>query len=1103
MRKFLPKLKLLVMLLPIVSSYSPVIAQEIASAYSGISIKEQPNNLQIQSLKTVLTGLETKYKISFSYDRMTIEHKSVKKEHRKYRSLDDELTSVLTPLNLNYQKLDSNLYLIVPVAPRSKDQSFYSPASEIAESLATTITGSVKDNEGVALPGVSVVLKGTITGTTTNHEGKYSLSIPSDKSDQVLVFSFIGYMSIEVPVGNKTVVDVVLQADVKALSEVVVIGYGTVKKSDLTGSVASVREKELTAIPVTNALESLQGKVAGLDLTRTSGQPGAGLNFTIRGNRSLSASNQPLILVDGIQYSSTVDINPNDIASIEVLKDASSTAIYGTRGANGVILITTKKGASGSTKVSFNSYYGVQNMTGYADIMDGPQWVQLRREARRTAGEWNSPEDDSKIFNATQLENYNNGIWTDWAKEILGSGSQQNYQIGLSGGSDKTTFYASLEYFKEKGLLRNDDLQRYNGRFTLEHSIHKNLKVGINLLYTYKDRNARNNPLNQANKMSPLGRPYDDEGNFLTFPVGDASTLNPLVDEQPGAFVNNTIEKRMFSTLNLNWEIVKGLSFQTRLGVNTVDSRTGYFAATNTIDAGPNGQSIARASENPYQGITWENFLTFDQAVGIHSFNVVAGTSTIKSREETYSAEGRNLSSPTFSYHNLGASQNAIQIQSKILESQLASYFARFSYKLADKYLFNATLRADGSSVLAKGHKWGYFPSAAVAWKLKEEGFLRPVDLVSDLKVRASYGISGTSAVQPYQTTGGLGKSTYAFDQGNSEVPAYGYFPMILAAPQLSWEKTATTNFGIDFGLMNNRITGSVDIYQQDTRDLLLQRNIPTSTGYRTTWDNIGKTRNRGIEAILSLVALDSKGGFRWNTDFNFTSNKEEIRQLSLGNRDLANSWFVGSPTQVWYDYEKIGIWQLNEEDEATKYGQIPGQIKVRDLDNNGTITPEDRIILGTQRPKWTLGINNRFSYKGFELTVFVYSRIGQMISSEAANSYKIDGLENGTVVDYWTPENPTNAYPRPDSRTNRTAARYYSTLRYVNGSFTKIRDITLAYTFPDAIRSKLSLSRLRVYASAKNYFTFSKMAPYDPERGGALDFPMTRLIVFGINADF
>ncbi|ALJ00096.1 SusC/RagA family TonB-linked outer membrane protein [Rufibacter tibetensis] len=974
-----------------------------------------------------------------------------------------------------------------------------------AAAQGRTVTGKVVDEKGEALIGVTVLLKGTSSATATDTDGSFSLNVPSETG--TLVLSYVGFVTQEVPLNGRTTVNVKLVSDSKTFDEVVVIGYGTVKKSDLTGSVASVRGEDLTAIPVTNALAVMQGKVPGLDLTTSSGRAGAGVNLSVRGNRSVNASNRPLIIVDGIRYDGALDVNPNDIASMEVLKDAASTAIYGSLGANGVILITTKGGAVGKAKLSFNSYYGIQSVNGYPDMMTGPEWVQLRREARRTVGEWKSPADDEKILPPAQFENFRNGIWTNWADELLGNGSQQNYQLGLSGGTDKLTYYLSTEYFDEKGLLKMDRLKRYSGRMNISYKVLDNLKVSTNLMYTQRDQDIRRDPLNQANKMSPLGRPYDDEGNFLVFPVGDASTLNALVDEQPGAYTNNDVNRRFFGNLSVDYNPIKDLTITSRFGIDQYNNRNGLFAGTNTIDTGANGLSLARAELGTFSRFTLENFANYTKTLNEnHEFSVLLGSSIWAEKEENFAAQGRNVLSSTLLFYNLGATQTAYQLESSLRERSMTSFFTRMNYKLFNKYLFTGVLRTDGASVLAEGHKWDYFPSASVAWILKEESFLQNVASVTDLKLRASYGVSGNSQISEYMTLGGLGRSTYAWD----ETPAYGYYPGALPNPNLSWETTATANFGLDFGFFNNRITGTLDLYQQNTSDLLLERLLPTSSGYERVIDNVGKVRNRGVELQLNTVNFDRSQvqGFKWTSDFSFARNKEEVRYIGEGiDRDLSfgsNGLHVGYPISVYFNYEKIGIWQLGEEELALKNQQRPGDIRVKDQDGDGLITPADRVIIGNNVPDWTLGVTNRFSYKNFDLSVMVYARIGQTISSEAANSYKVDGLENGPLVDYWTPENPTNAFPRPNASTSRASTRYYSTLQYVDGSFAKVRDLTLAYNFPQPLISTLKLSRLRAYVTAKNYFVlYSKIRPYDPERGGALSFPMTRQLVFGLNVEF
>jgi TonB-linked SusC/RagA family outer membrane protein len=1000
----------------------------------------------------------------------------------------------IIPLKIkNLSRLIVLLVLMIPVIASAQED--------------ITVSGTIVGDGAMPLPGAKIAVDGSTVTAFTDNEGNYQITVPGNAT---LTVTFQGFKTQKVKVEGQTNLKISLEEDFqsfdKTLDEVVVVGYGTTKKSDLTGSVSSLRGKDLTAIPVTNALEALQGKIPGLDMTKSSGQPGAGLNFSIRGNRSLNASNGPLVVVDGMIYGSDVDINPNDIASMEVLKDASATAIYGTLGANGVILITTKRGKDGVSKISFNSYYSTQDVGQYADIMTGPEFVQLRREARRTVGEWNGPEDDANIFNATQLANFQNGIYTNWADEVMGSGMQENHQLNISGGSNKTTYYFSMEYFKEDGILKNDNLERYSGRMSLDHQIYDNLKISTTLNYIIKDQDLRRDPLNQANKISPLGAAYNEDGTVNRLPFGDSSTLNPLVDEDRNSYVNNTKENRFFGAVSGIWTPFENFTFTTRLGLDRSNSRTGLFSGPFTLDVGPDGLSLARAENGSFNRTTFENFANYNYTSGSgnHEIQGLLGTSIWKTVQEDYSAEGRNLSSLTFLYNNLGASQEQIRVGSSLREQQMSSFFGRLNYIYKSKYLLTAVMRADGSSVLSEGNKWGLFPSGAASWIISQEDFLKESKYISNLKLRASYGISGNSAVSPYQTKGVLARSTYAFDNGSAEEAAYGYYPALVATPGLTWETTGTVNFGLDFGFFNNRISGTLDVYRQDTKDLLMQRAIPGTSGFTTAWDNVGETRNRGIEALLSsnIIVPADIDGFGWSTDFTFTANKEEIKKLPNGDRDLANNWFVGSPISTFYDYEKLGIWQTSEAEQAAAYGQEPGDIKVKDQNGDGSITTEDRVIIGSTVPDYTLGINTRFKFRGLELSAFLFFRQGQTISSEAASSYKISGLENGPRVDYWTPENATNAYPRPNASTSPSSTQYYSTLRYVDGSFFKIRDVTLAYNLPQSLIDALHISRLRFYVTAKNYFVFSKIRPYDPERGGSLSFPMTRQLVVGLNLD-
>ncbi len=955
------------------------------------------------------------------------------------------------------------------------------------------IKGRIVNEKGEPVASASIAVKETNIGTTSNANGEFVLEVPEGK--KTLVISSVGYETAEVNINRTALMNVTLKLKPIATEELVIIGYGSVRKKDLTGSVVSLKQDQITSTPVTNVLETMQGKVAGLDLTRASGETGAGMNFTIRGNRSLNASNQPLVLVDGIQYGSYIDINPNDIASIEILKDASSTAIYGSRGANGVILITTKTG-SRQTKIELNNYVGFNTLGEYSKPSTLGQYVAVTREAFRNAGQWNSPADDPSIFKA----NYpliQSGVSTDWTELLVHDGLVNSHHIAVSGGTEKLSLRLSSEYFREQGFLKSDVLNRFVQHLNADYKITPKLKIGTTLNFNSSNQDRRNTSFWNIGKLLPFSTPYGSDGSLTNYPWPGSLDRNPLVDEDPLNYTNNTKLSRIFMVGFGQWNITDELTFKTNFGVDIFNSQQGiYEGPLYTLSSLNNGMSHASVRSINTRNWTWENTLNYKKNFGHHTVNLLAGTTAIKGRTVTFAAEGKNQPFSTALFYNLAANTTDIRISSDLVESQLASGFGRINYDYKGKYLLTASLRADGSSVLAPGNKWASFPSAAVAWRASDENFLNTVKWLSELKIRASYGMSGNSAIQPYQTQGGLGRIPYAFD----ETPAIGYWPKNVANITLGWEKTTSLNLGIDFGFLQNRITGSVDFYSTKTNDLLMERVLPTVTGFSSIIDNVGKTKTKGVDINLSSNNYSTKN-FRWTSDFNFSAFNEEIVQLSVGGNDVSKAWFVGKPLRVFYDYEKAGIWQASEKDAAAKYNALPGQIKVKDQDGDGKITAtNDRIVLGQATPKWTAGLTNTFTYKNFLLSVLIYARVGQMINSDYAGSYYTGGIFNTTPVDYWTPENPTNAYPRP--RTNGNDI-YLSTLRYLNGSFFKVKDIRMQYTLNKTGIRKLPFQSAIVYVTAKNYFTFSKVENYDPERGGSGEFPLTKQLVVGLNFSF
>lgn len=956
----------------------------------------------------------------------------------------------------------------------------------------------VNDSTGDPLAGATVKVKNSTVATQTDADGKFQLKWNESRNPD-LVVSFTGYD--EVSVKGSDNVNIGLRPSNKRMDEVVVIGYGAVRKKDLTGAVSSIKGDEVRKVAAGNVMESIQGKVAGVDIVRTSGSAGATPNVTIRGNRSIIAGNGPLYIVDGIQYNNFQDINSQDIVSMEVLKDAASTAIYGSRGANGVILITTKKGSSGKPRVSANAYYGISEVAGYPKPMTGPEYADLRRQANRTTGVWNSIADDPKIFpNAADLKAVQDGVSTYWPAFNLTKGSQQEYGVGVSGGSDRTKVYFSFNYFKEEGLLKNDFSKRYTVRLNIEQALSKSFKVGLESQLAYFDQNIRaDNILTVSNKVLPYYTPYNADGSVARFP-GNGNQFNPLLQENDGAYINKFNTTRILTTAFAEWRPFSGFSLRSNLGVVNGSTRGQLFMDANTIDRALSSGSLSRITNNFQTDVTWENIASWNKDFNRHTVGVTGITSYLSFRTDESSAQGTGQLLASQGANALQNNPLNIAISSNYVGSNLLSGAFRINYDYDDRFLLTLTGRSDGSSVLAKQNRWAFFPSVAAAWRIAGESFMAGQKTFNELKLRASYGRAGNSAVRPYQTQTGAILIPYSWN--DQTALAYGLNPQI-SNPDLGWEYTTTANIGLDFALWKNRVSGSVDVYESKTDDLLLTRQLPASTGGRTILQNIGKTNNKGIEITLQTVNVQT-ASFRWTSMITYTRNKESIVELPNGQNDIANRWFIGHPVRSFYDYQKVGIWQIPDSAVARSYGYKPGDIRVADLDNSKTITAlGDRMVLGSEVPDYSLGFNNDFACKGFDLNIYVFARQGQMFVSDYANKFEPNAIENGAKVDYWTPENPTNSYPRPNANISRAALPFATTLGYQDGSFVKIRNITLGYSLPTKLTQKWKIQNLRWYVSARNYFVFSKIKDYDPEGGGSFERPLNKLLVTGLNIEF
>jgi len=992
---------------------------------------------------------------------------------------------------------------------------------------------SAEDNQG--FPGVNVVVKGTTNGTVTDVDGRYSVEIPSD--DAILVFSSIGYATQELVAGKRSTIDLALEPDVKSLSEVVVIGYGTAKKSDITGSVASVGAEQIQAFPVQNVTQALQGRAAGVDVNIGNFRPGEAPTIRVRGNRSLKAGNDPLYVLDGIplaQGSSITEINPQDIESMEILKDASATAIYGSRGANGVVLITSKKGKEGRARISYDASFGFEKPLRKMEMFNGAEFAELRRNAYRTTGNYSTaypnPKDDFTLFGTDPFAWENiaaaydwvdkpnriarevDGVpvydpskipTTDWQDMVLRTALNQNHQVSVSGGTDKIHTLFSVGYLNQEGIQRTQDFERYTVRVNFDYKVNDILTIGASTNASFSVQNYGADMYAKAVGQVPFAVPFDPQGNYIRLPGGDDKIINPLRDDQ--LIFNERRSTRFLGSFFAELNLAKGLRYRMNFGPDYTYYRNGEFQASTSSERA--GTSYGRYLEN--QRFSWvlENLLFYDRSFGDHSIGVTLLQSSSAQRQEGSDITAQNLPYDSQKWYALETTYNGKvdAFNTDYTRFQLMSWMGRVNYGYRDKYLLTLTGRYDGSSVLAPGNKWAFFPSAALAWKLQQEQFLSNATFINELKLRVGYGITGNAAVSPYTVNGTLTNTNYVFN----ETPAKGYAPSSIPTPALGWEKTAQINAGIDFGFFNDRITGTVDAYIANTNDLLMDRAIPTISGFSSVSANVGKTRNKGIEITISTVNINAPSGISWSTDLTFTKNKEEIIELyGAKNDDVGNRWFIGQPINTYYDYKFAGIWQSNETEAIQRYKEngttiVPGTIKIVDKDNNYKLNAEDYMILGSNVPDWSGGITNRVGYKGFELSCFVFIRQGQGLYNRARVP-TLAGRYPDRKINYWTPDNPSNEYPIANRA--KEFPEYYTALYYKDASFVKIKNITLSYTFPTELISPAKVRSLNVYVTALNPFLFTNYDLLDPESLGdprgstsALNGLSTKSLVFGV----
>ncbi|MFT6202746.1 MAG: TonB-linked SusC/RagA family outer membrane protein [Spirosomataceae bacterium] len=972
------------------------------------------------------------------------------------------------------------------------------------------VSGVVSDNLGEALPGVSITVKGTTKGVVTSVDGKYDLQVSS--ANDVLVFSYIGYEPQDLKVGNQSVMNVTLSESAASLEEVVVVGYGTQRKSQLTGAISTVKAADIKDLPIANAQQALQGRVAGVDVMQAGSKPGSEPRVVIRGRRSPNASSDPLYVLDGIPLSGGIgDINPNDIQSMEVLKDASATAIYGARGANGVVLITSRRGSKkdGKPTIFYDGYYGVTQTLNTMNFMDGPQFAATKREAyrvRNSNGTLGGFQPDNIVFTDVELDGIAKGRSFDYIDALLRTGNIQNHSFGIAGGDEKTKYYMSLNYFKDNGIVYNQDYNRNVLRVNLDHQLTKNISMGMSTFINYSIRNGEGfNPLGGAMAENPLGVPFNDDGSLNFLPTEDGLRSNPMSEIVDGAYIDRRKTNRMFSGLYAEAKIIEGLTYRFNFGPDLTANKRDVFQGTFT-----NARRLAppRASTDNINSFNYtiENILNYTKSIGKHNFNLTGVQSFQRNNFESNGITVQDIPSETQQFYNFGNAAIIEGVRSDLIQRSILSYMGRVNYGFNDKYLLTATLRADGASQFGDNTKWGYFPSVAVAWNLSSEEFMQSISSIDLAKLRVSYGSTGNQAIQPYQTRGLLSRSVYNF--GDNAV--FGYGPSTIGNPNLQWETSRTLNLGLDFSMFRGRFTGSIEYYDVTTSDLLLRRNLPPSIGFTEVTTNVGATRNNGIEGTFSTVNIDNRRGFKWSTDFQFFINKEQFVELPNGD-DVGNNWYIGQPLSVIFDYKKIGIWQANEFEEARSFGSEVGEIKIQDTDGDGRFTAADRVVQGSGVPKFSGGVTNRFKLGDFDMSFFVYARLGQTIRSNFHTSNNsLFGRYNNIVTDYWTPENPTNVSPRPNQNQERPI--WSSSMNIFDGSFVKVRNINLGYRFTPEMAKKLGMESLRLYSSIQQPFIFSSfISEYngiDPETdidaslGGNVS-PAAWTATIGVNLTF
>ena len=1049
------------------------------TALSSISLFSYAQHQQVRltgsnvTLKTAFKQIEQQTKLFVDYNTQEVNDSHVLTKLPKNSNVKEVMEQLLEGSGCSITF--SNGHIIINKQARTV-------------SSTKKISGVVKDETGEPVIGANVVVKGTTNGTVTDMNGRYSLEVPEGG---VLQISYIGYNTQEVKVGSGDVVNVSLREDSEALDEVVVIGYGTVKKSDLTGAVGSVQMKDVSQVGITSADRALQGQIAGVQVNARTGQPGESMMIRVRGSNSLAGGNEPLYVIDGMPVEKmNSDINPEDILSMEVLKDASSTAIYGSRGANGVVMITTKRGRTGDTVLEYNGYVGVSSLRKKLDLLGKDDYIAMVNEVSQNDG-------NGIAITPEQAAMLPNNDWQDLAYQTA---LTHSHQVSVSGGTDKTKLYSSLNYMNQEGIIKGSDYNRFALRINGDQKLARNLSLNASIAYSYGTQNTANSNADgwgaiayTAMVMAPIQEIRDADGKYTNFSGTPWGGTNPVGMAE--LYKNKTVNSRLLANMSLIYEIIDGLTFRVNAGAEVNAGSSDRYIPIG-LSAGGKLDGDASKSKSNYYTIINENILTYDKRFNKnHALNLMGGVTFQTYQYNDLGGSGTGFLRDVYETNNLGVASTPGTPSSGYSDYRMASFLGRANYNLMERYLLTVTARYDGSSKFSKNHKFAFFPSAALAWRLSEENFMQDIDWLSNLKLRASIGQTGNQSISPYQTFARLGTSGPIFGDGKD----IGFGLSSMANDDLKWETTTQTDIGVDFGFFSNRLNIGFDYYWKQTRDLLYNATLPPSSGYSSMLRNLGRIDNKGFE--ISINTINMKGKVNWTTNLNITSNRSIVKDLGsdvYGNKIQridapigGGNWFplfVGKAPFQLYGYEIEGIYQTDEEarlnGEATKKA---GDYRYKDTDGKAGITTGDKTIIANTQPKFTFGLTNIINWNNFELSFLLIGSVGGDIVNEFNKSITNIGgtwnIRKDVWENHWTPENPNAKYARASVATkDYLAFGDPSSVWVENGSYLRFKDIKLAYTLPSQWFAGSRKPNISVYLSGQNLITITSYSHYDPE---------------------